>query len=89
MTKCNIALRNRILSVSVRESKTWVCLQISFYFVFCNVIKFIHFPILNMKEITALDSRQHPGKSIHILSDPCFVNSRFCFKISFTHNCQY
>ena len=61
MTKCNIALRNRILSVSVRESKTWVCLQISFYFVFCNVIKFIHFPILNMKEITAaaLDSRHN------------------------------
>ena len=61
MTKCNIALRNRILSVSVRESKTWVCLQISFYFVFCYVIKFIHFPILNMKEITAaaLDSRHN------------------------------
>ena len=59
MTKCNIALRNCILSV--RESKTWVCLQISFYFVFCYVIKFIHFPILNMKEITAaaLDSRHN------------------------------
>ena len=61
MTKCNIALRNCILSVCVRESKTWVCLQISFYSVFCNVIKFIHFPILNMKEITAaaLDSRHN------------------------------
>ena len=61
MTKCNIALYNCILSVSVRESKTWVCLQISFYSVFCNVIKFIHFPILNMKEITAaaLDSRHN------------------------------